>query len=190
MSSHHSQLILPLYHHSCAIPSFLSHFDFKCMSISFLCHFFIPCSFQYFSIIRTSFHHLSVIPSIIFHVDNILSFLCHSIHSMVIWAVEWRGMTFCWNDRNEGRMIIWVIRSAFSSFLSSQMSWKNVVILDFIPAIPMSFRHLGVIQKFLINVNDPEWCWNDRNFWAEVDHFPYNSFDTDVVLSLYFMPWE
>ena len=146
------------------------------MSISFLCHFSIPCSFQYFSIIRTSFHHSSVIPSIIVHVDNILSFQCHSIHSMVIWAVEWRGMTFCRNDRNEGRMIIWVIRSAFSSFLSSQMSWKNVVILDFIPAIPVSFRHLGVIQKFLINVNDPEWWWNDRNFWAEVDHFPLRVF--------------
>ena len=53
-------------------------------------------------------------------------------------------------------MIISVILSAFPSFLSFQMSWENVVILDFIPVIPASFRHLGVIQKFLINVNDLE----------------------------------
>ena len=86
MSFHHSQVIPSLYY------------------ISFLCHSFIPCSFRYFSIIQMSFHHSSVIPSIIVHVDNILSFGCHSIHSMVIRALEWRGMTLWWNDRNEVRM--------------------------------------------------------------------------------------
>ena len=125
MSSHHSWFIPSLCHHSYAISSFLVHSDlkssFRChpiipMSfhhsqvipslcyISFLCHSFIPCSFRYFSIIQMSFHHSSVIPSIIVHVDNILSFGCHSIHSMVIRALEWRGMTLWWNDRNEVRM--------------------------------------------------------------------------------------
>ena len=124
------------------------------MSISFLCHFFIPCSFHYFSIIRTSFHHSSVTPSIRVHVDNILSFLCHSIHSMVIWAVEWQGMKLGRNDRDEVGMMILVILNTFPSFLSSQMFGKNVVFLDFIPIIPASFRHSGVIPKFHFNWNN------------------------------------
>ena len=172
MSSHHSQLILPLYHHSYAIPSFLSHFDFKCVSISFLCHFFIPCSFQYFSINRTSFHHLSVIPSIIVHVDNILSFLCHSIHSMVIWAVEWRGMTFCWNDRNDVGMMISVIPDVR-------------MMISVIPVIPYYRKkwglpwfhscHSDLIPSFGCHSKiqfQKEWRRNDRWFWEKIDHFP------------------
>ena len=101
-----------------------------------------------------SFRHLSVIPSTIVHVVNILSFGCHFIHSMVIRALEWRGMTFCWNDRNEVRMMISVIQRAFLSFPSSQIYWKNEVFLDIIPVILASFRHLGVIQKFSLIRND------------------------------------
>ena len=51
-------------------------------------------------------------------------------------------------------MMILVILNTFPSFLSSQMFGKNVVFLDFIPIIPASFRHSGVIPKFHFNWND------------------------------------
>ena len=58
------------------------------------------------------------------------------------------------NDRDEVGMMILVILNTFPSFLSSQMFGKNVVFLDFIPIIPASFRHSGVIPKFHFNWND------------------------------------
>ena len=88
------------------------------------------------------------------YTTKIISFRNHSIHSMVIRAVEWCGMTFCWDDRNEGRMMVLVIQRAFPSFLSFQISLKNCTFLDFIPVILASFRHSGVIPKFCINWND------------------------------------
>ena len=140
MSFYHSYLIPALYHHSFIIPSSFHHLN---VIPSFECH----------SIIWMSFHNSSVIPSIIVHVGNILSFGCHFIHLVVIRALEWRGMTFCRNDRNEVRMTVSVILRAFLSFLSSQISGKNVVFLDFIPIIPAHSCHSGVIRKFWFNVN-------------------------------------
>ena len=58
------------------------------------------------------------------------------------------------NDRDEVGMMILVILNTFPSFLSSQMFGKDVVFLDFIPIIPASFRHSGVIPKFHFNWND------------------------------------
>ena len=76
------------------------------------------------------------------------------MHSMVIRSVEWQGMKLGRNDRDEVGMMILVILNTFPSFLSSQMFGKNVVFLDFIPIIPASFRHSGVIPKFHFNWND------------------------------------
>ena len=151
MTSHHFQLILASKHHSGVIPLFPAYSD---NIPSFPCHSVIPCSFRYSFIIGISFHHLSVIPLIIVHVDNLPSFGCHSMHSMVIRAVEWQGMKLRRNDRDEVGMMILVILNTFPSFLSSQMFGKNVVFLDFIPIIPASFRHSGVIPKFHFNWND------------------------------------
>ena len=151
MTSHHFQLILTSKHHSNVILLFPAYpYNIP----SFPCHSVIPCSFRYSSIIGISFHHLSVIPLIIVHVDNLPSFGCHSMHSMVIRAVEWQGMKLRRNDRDEVGMMILVILNTFPSFLSSQMFGKNVVFLDFIPIIPASFRHSGVIPKFHFNWND------------------------------------
>ena len=131
-----------------------------------------------------SFHHSSVIPSIKFHVDNILSFGCHSIHSMVIRALEWRGMTFCRNDRNEVRMTVSVILRAFLSFLSSQISGKNVVFLDFIPIIPSHSCHSGVIRKFWFNVNCHGMMSNEG---MKATTFPYATQSFYFEILLYFM---
>ena len=151
MTSHHFQLILTSKHHSNVILLFPAYpYNIP----SFPCHSVIPCSFRYSFIIGISFHHLSVIPLIIVHVDNLPSFGCHSMHSMVIRAVEWQGMKLRRNDRDEVGMMILVILNTFPSFLSSQMFGKNVVFLDFIPIIPASFRHSGVIPKFHFNWND------------------------------------
>ena len=162
ISFHHHSVIQSQYPiHHIVIPSFLAHSSnissFGCHSIipsSFRHYIIIPLSFRHPFIIWMSFHNSSVIPSIIVHVGNILSFGCHFIHSVVIRALEWRGMTFWWNDRNEVRMMISVIQKAFLSFPSSQTSGKNEVFLDFIPVILASFGHLGVIQKFSLKRND------------------------------------
>ena len=92
---------------------------------SFHCHPIIPSSFWPTNLIHVSSHHLNVIPLTIAHGDNIQSFGCHSIHSIVIWGfemtrdeniVEWQE--WCWNDV----LVIW---NTFPSFLSSQMSGQN-----------------------------------------------------------------
>ena len=170
------------------IPSFLAHSG---TISSFLYHSVILSSFQYCFIIWMSFHHLNVIPSfechsiiwisfyhsrfipsIIVHVRNILSFGCHFIHSMVIRALEWRGMTFCWNDRNEVRMMISVIPDVR-------------MMISFIPVIP-NYRkkwglpwfhscHSDLIPSFGCHSKiqfQKEWCRNDRWFLEKVDHFP------------------
>ena len=180
-------IIIPMsFHHSYVIPSFLAHsFCHSNVFLSFpvhsdiipslACHSTIPWSFCNFSFIQMSFHHSSVIPSITFHVDNIPSFWCHSIHSSVIRALEWRGMTFWWNDRNEVGMMISVIQMAFLSFSSSQISGGNVVFLDFIPVILTSFHHSGVIQKVSLNRNDVRMT---ENFGPNSTTFP-NDVDID-----------
>ena len=120
-----------------------------------------------------SFRHSSVIPSTIVHVGNILSFGCHFIHSMVIRALEWRGMTFCWNDRNDVRMMISVIPDVR-------------MMISFIPVIP-NYRkkwglpwfhscHSDLIPSFGCHSKiqfQKEWCRNDRWFLEKVDHFPF-----------------
>ena len=168
MTSHHFQLILTSKHHSNVILLFPAYpYNIP----SFPCHSVIPCSFRYSSIIGISFHHLSVIPLIIVHVDNLPSFGCHSMHSMVIRAVEWQGMKLRRNDRDEVGMMILVILNTFPSFLSSQMFGKNVVFLDFIPIIPASFRHSGVIPKFHFNWND---AGMTNDFGLKLTTFPLN----------------
>ena len=186
------------FHHSDVIPSFTAHFgivpSFGCHSIIWMpfhhlnvislckghfkniiavrCHPSIPSSFCNYSIIRMSFHHSSVIPSIIAHVGNILSFGGHFIHSMVIRALEWRGMTFCWNDRNDVRMMISVIPDVR-------------MMISVIPVIP-NYRkkwglpwfhscHSDLIPSFGCHSKikfQKEWRRNDRWFWEKVDHFP------------------
>ena len=93
---------------------------------------------------------------------------CQSIHSMVIRALEWREMTFLWNDRNDVGMTVLVIPSTFPSFLSSQIAGKNGAILDFIPVIPDYSRHSGVIRKFSTNVNFPRMTseWRKILSWS------------------------
>ena len=155
ISFHHHSVIQSQYPiHHIVIPSFLAHSSnissFGCHSIipsSFRHYIIIPISFRHPIIISILFHHLnvirhsSVIPSTIAHVANILSFGWHFIHSMVIRALEWRGMTFCWNDRNEVRMMISVIQRAFLSFPSSQIYWKmRSFLISF-----LSFLHHSVI---------------------------------------------
>ena len=140
--------------------------------IAVRCHPSIPSSFCNYSIIRMSFHHSSVIPSIIAHVGNIMSFGGHFIHSMVIRALEWRGMTFCWNDRNDVRMMISVIPDVG-------------MMISVIPVIP-NYRkkwglpwfhscHSDLIPSFGCHSKikfQKEWRRNDRWFWKKVDHFP------------------
>ena len=169
MSFHHSNVIPVIwmsFHHSNVIPSFQFHST-------------IPMSFQSF---KCHSSHLNVIPSFERHSINLSSWWqytvirCQSIHSMVIRALEWREMTFLWNDRNDVGMTVSVIPSTFPSSPSSpssQIAGKNGAILDFIPVIPDYSRHSGVIRKFSTNVNFLEWRRNDGRFWAEVDQFPW-----------------
>ena len=76
------------------------------------------------------------------------------------------------NDRDEVGMMILVILNTFPSFLSSQMFGKNVVFLDFIPIIPASFRHSGVIPKFHFNWND---AGMTNDFGLKLTTFPWLS---------------
>ena len=118
---------------------------------SFHCHPIIPSSFWPTNLIHVSSHHLNVIPLTIAHGDNIQSFGCHSIHSIVIWGfemtrdeniVEWQE--WCWNDV----LVIW---NTFPSFLSSQMSGKKCDNSWFHPYHSASSHHLCVIREFWIN---------------------------------------
>ena len=83
------------------------------------------------------------------------------------------------NDRDEVGMMILVILNTFPSFLSSQMFGKNVVFLDFIPIIPASFRHSGVIPKFHFNWND---AGMTNDFGLKLTTFPERGFNSSCAL--------
>ena len=79
--------------------------------------------------------------------------------------------------------MILVILNTFPSFLSSQMFGKNVVFLDFIPIIPASFRHSGVIPKFHFNWND---AGMTNDFGLKLTTFPRLRVVLALELSTYF----
>ena len=123
---------------------------------SFHCHPIIPSSFRPKNLIHVSSHHLNVIPLAIAHGDNIQSFGCHSIHSVVIWGVEMTGdenivewQEWCWNDV----LVIW---NTFPSILSSQMSGEKYDNSWFHPYHSASSHHLCVIREFWINEKMPQ----------------------------------
>ena len=58
----------------------------------------------------------------------------------------------------------------YQSFLSSQITGKNEVFLNFIPVIQTSFRHSDVIQKFSFKRND---VGMTDDFWKKLATFPY-----------------